>query len=394
MTAIINRHYHLFHEEASGTHIGFTINLTTAATSPTTCIVFDSDSDITTVADGYLWAYGMCTPSVVANGTLNYKLNKQNLAQKEDGTASNLTGTDGDVCMSLAPMWWKASTVNGNPHYDVWDYNPGISDTMTAHKFNGTIRRYLHYGMFNMSGSGGNSVYSTSATPYSNITHDTARGVAEARGATYGGMTHLSWEAYKLLCMIASGSTNCQTTIGQDYTESDDCEPCTVSTSAMLTANGYTSSTASSASTSLMYLFLANPWGNVYDWLYGLKLVNGTLAVATDQADARGVAVNDSIPSTWTTITKGFTSGGYVTNVLATNAAPLFPSAIGGSSSTYFCDYGYIQSNTSNKYCARVGGYYGDDANAGLFCVIVNYSSSGAYDYLGARLQILDTQTV
>jgi len=47
------------------------------------------------------------------NGTVNYYLNQTDWSKKEDGTASNLTGTDGQVMVEIPAFYWKFTT-DGN----------------------------------------------------------------------------------------------------------------------------------------------------------------------------------------------------------------------------------------------------------------------------------------
>ena len=68
----------------------------------------------------------------------------------------------------------------------------------------------------------------------------------------------------------------------------------------------------------------------------------------------------------------------------------IVPLTVGGSATTYFCDY-YYQSNPTvaePKY-ALVGGSRGDAALCGVFCVSLSHSLSDPYANVGARLAFL-----
>ena len=369
----------------------FTINKATASTSPTTCVSYSEG--VSTASQAYEVAKRWIVPTVVKNGQVNYYLYRKDLSKKATdetgdvsaGTASTLTGTDGDVCASICPLWWKVITNDANS-LTIRISDGAFSGAMSAHKFNGTIRKYLHVGMFHSTAQACTSIYSTSAKPKADVTHDNFRSSTEARGDTYNIMTYLTWTLLDIIWVFASGSTDSQTTIGQDYTGGS--ATTYVSTSAMLTADGYTSSTKSSTTTSLMYLYIANPWGSVRDWVAGLKAYGGSTGVVTDQKDARGVTVDAAIPSAWTKFTTPtLTSSNYIKEVLGSTEAPFFPKTGGASTSTYYCDYGYSKSGT---YCGNVGGYYDDGGTAGAFRLYVYYSSSRADAFFGARLQVLD----
>jgi hypothetical protein len=52
---------------------------------------------------------------------------------------------------------------------------------------------------------------------------------------------------------------------------------------------------------------------------------------------------------------------------------------------TYYSDYARV-----DAFClAHAGGSYSNGANAGAFYLIVNYSASNSYAYIGSRLMFL-----
>jgi hypothetical protein len=75
-------------------------------------------------------------------------------------------------------------------------------------------------------------------------------------------------------------------------------------------------------------------------------------------------------------------TNGYVTNCQNEPFAFL-PSAVGGSSSTYWADYYY---QASGWPVALFGGIAIDGAGAGGFCWRLDLGSSDAYRSVGARL--------
>ena len=60
-----------------------------------------------------------------------------------------------------------------------------------------------------------------------------------------------------------------------------------------------------------------------------------------------------------------------------------YPTAVGGSETTYIPDYAYYNSGWRVLF---VGGYWGNGGNGGLFCFSASYSSSSTYSNVGARL--------
>ena len=61
------------------------------------------------------------------------------------------------------------------------------------------------------------------------------------------------------------------------------------------------------------------------------------------------------------------------------------PTNVGGSSSTFWCDYYYLNA-TPNLYGALLGGYAGAGADDGFGCVGTAYVPSDANAPIGSRL--------
>ena len=84
------------------------------------------------------------------------------------------------------------------------------------------------------------------------------------------------------------------------------------------------------------------------------------------------------------TAASGLTTGsGYFTKIVGENSEAGFtPQNFSGSASTYYCDYGYVNSSCVPSF----GGYRSYTTNAGAFYVIFNNSATNATAYCGGRL--------
>lgn len=71
---------------------------------------------------------------------------------------------------------------------------------------------------------------------------------------------------------------------------------------------------------------------------------------------------------------------GYAKKMLLGEDGDIVPTEVGGSSSTYWCDYYYTHTSANRMQVVRVGG------DAGLANVAANAAPSDAYRYLGSRL--------
>lgn len=82
-------------------------------------------------------------------------------------------------------------------------------------------------------------------------------------------------------------------------------------------------------------------------------------------------------------------SNGYKTEIKATPTCDFFATSVsGGSETTYWCDYNWDNTDTS-EHCLLIGGHCGAGGQAGLFS-LYSYDGVGAsYAYIGSRLTYL-----
>lgn len=79
-------------------------------------------------------------------------------------------------------------------------------------------------------------------------------------------------------------------------------------------------------------------------------------------------------------------TSGYAKKMLLGEDGDIVATEIGGSSSTYWCDYYYTYTSANRMQVVRVGCDVGNGSNAGLASVAANSAPSDAYRYLGSRL--------
>ena len=373
---------------------GYTVNWATS--SPTGCLAYTDDSLKLSQTERKSKTYSWVKPTVVKNASISYDLNRNDLSKKADGTASKLDGTDGDVCASVQTLWFRFEPQSNGVYARIVEHP--MSGYMSVHQFNGIIREWIHIGMFEATGTTVNSVYSTSLKPTVSQSLATFRTQAQTKNAglgenLYGIETFLTWTMYQTLFIHAYGTTNSQAAIGQGistYTSASSyplASPCTAD---MLTCGGEL--IGASGSVPNMALFVANPFGSVWEFRDGCMWSDGSFALATDQADIYNIENGWSKkPTTWHLATTGRAtnwSQSYISACCNDSYAPFFPSAAGsGSSSTYACDA--VWSSTGDRVCF-VGGVWSHAAVCGVFALAVTDAVGSSDVYLGARLQALD----
>lgn len=79
-------------------------------------------------------------------------------------------------------------------------------------------------------------------------------------------------------------------------------------------------------------------------------------------------------------------TNGYAKKMLLGEDGDIVATEVGGSSSTYWCDYYYTNTSANRMQVVRVGGCADDGSVAGLAYVNANLAPSDAYRHLGSRL--------
>lgn len=135
------------------------------------------------------------------------------------------------------------------------------------------------------------------------------------------------------------------------------------------------------------YRGIENPFGHV--WKY------------TDGANIQVTTGDNGLSILWTTANPSNFSdssyvgydkkgnicrvNGYAKNTLLGEDGDIIATEIGGSSSTYWCDYYYTNTSTNSLRLVAVGGG-SDGADAGFIRVNTSETPSGAYKHFGSRL--------
>jgi hypothetical protein len=135
------------------------------------------------------------------------------------------------------------------------------------------------------------------------------------------------------------------------------------------------------------YRSIENPFGHI--WKY------------TDGANIQVTTGDNGLSILWTTADPSNFSdssyvgydkkgnicrvNGYAKNTLLGEDGDIIATEIGGSSSTYWCDYYYTNTSTNSMQVVLVGGG-SDGADAGFIRVNTSETPSGAYKHFGSRL--------
>jgi hypothetical protein len=267
--------------------------------------------------------------------------------------------------MVFIPVFYVAQKRSGTKQYFYVSDKPQIG--MAKHPGSG---KYV--GRYHMNSSG-QSV--SGSDPYVNMTCATARNKAKSLGSKYHLYDFATYCAIIFLYIVEFANWNCQSKIGQGYTNNNPSAIGSGGTDRMTYHTGRASGT--DGKTAVQYRWLENLWGNVRQWVDGFN-ANGTTAYyCTDPSKY----ADDT--STGYTKIGTLPASGYIKDLIVTDNGLLIPKTTGGSETTYIPDQMW---SSSGWLVLNVGGYWGAGAVAGLLYFNVIFDSPSPNRSVSARL--------
>ena len=382
-----------------------------------TFVSWDSSSDSYSIyAGGATQTHrGMKRCLLLDSGNVNYYLDPVDSTKKADGSASILTGADGQVMVEI-PKFYVKKTKVGNQN--TWYISAVARDGYTVHPAfvkNGVEVNYRYYSAYDACyWDATDSTYKSGLNlddltasldlaadklasvsgvyPIVGVTRAECRTLAKNRGAGWRQGDVYLWNAILILYLTEYGNFNSQLLLGAGNTngsylassavQAD--SPHTIAGASNALGNNSTNAVSGAGvsakpGTSFMsYRGIENFFGNCWNWVDGWNVLSyqswmsNTDTQFSDDTSTNYTSTGSSVPTT----------SNYVTNVQDLNGIYL-PASVGGSSTTYITDYWY---SASGNRVVLVGGSASDGASAGAFLGSASLGSSYSARYFGARL--------
>ena len=321
------------------------------------------------------------------DGTVAYYLNPDNFTLKEDGSASDVANSAfGGNFMCEFPSIFVKCWKENNFIYVLFS-NAKVDDGFecwATKKSDGTYAKNFYLPMFegiNVDGKlrsiGSHTVALTSTNAETEATYATANGT---------GWNTTLWADEMLMMLLFPllfKSTDSQGTLGFG---------------APTSTNGLTSYCDGALTRGLMYgtqtgnaagvtfLGLHNWWGHRWRRPNGLMNANGNIKVKMTHSQIDGSTVTGFNRSGEGYITTGFVppaaNASYISRYMPMGKYGMFPWAVAGSSSTYYCDGMWTNNGQLDQLI--MGGSVYDGAGCGAFCIPVNYLPSYTHWLYGA----------
>lgn len=200
---------------------------------------------------------------------------------------------------------------------------------------------------------------------------------AKARGTGYDIMTWYQWTYLAALAVLLYKSTDLQTAMAMGYSKGN-----AVQTESPITYyNDYGMAGSSSTTDQMAFFWIQNMWGNMSQLVGGAKTdssrrlmtCTGYSYTADSYFDKISVSpkLNNNI-------------GGRISKVVGTTDGGFFPTECSGSATTYFVDYG----NVNSSRFPVMGGPYSSGDGVGIFYAAfqADVSTTDRLTYIGSRL--------
>ena len=286
------------------------------------------------------------------------QLSDDDSTKYKDGSASILTGAEGDVFLKLPDFWYKSLEIDT----DIWGIQFQYGSTSPGSGWNKWDKNTL-IGVYEAY-SINSKIYSRSGVGSSgSISQTNFKAYARSRGT---GFQIVDWQMHCVMALLyyaQYGHTNCQGKIGagtNSYSK----------TCGQTNALGMEDTVAggNGDSQSINFWGLENWWGNKYEWI--------------DNVVVQDYVFNVTEPDGKVRVAGTMKDYGWITKMLFGEHCDLIPINCNSSETSGFCDYSYRNSGTR----VVLRSHSSSSTNGGVACVNANYDAAFSYSDCGSRL--------
>lgn len=331
------------------------------------------------------WAnpFFMPTPCMLNyNGTVNKVLQNNDYTKNLDGSASDIANTafGGNAMMDWPIIYTKRYT-EGNYQY-VLKSNTQIDASWKPYSWynkNNVLKDHCYMGIYQPASISSVLRSISGQTIFVNNTGATELAQALANGASYGWYTGVwsDWVEVQELLVLMCKSTDIQSKFGYGRGSAAN------AVTGECNTKGLFYGTAGNGPVKVfgMENFYGNYWKRIAGSCYtasghAVKMTQGNIDGST-ATDYNSTGTGYIVPG----LTMSGTSGGFI-NAATLTQYGFLPTAVSGSSSTYFCDGGWY---AAGGY-ALVGGSYAVGLSDGAFALLLNAAFSDAGTSIGSSL--------
>lgn len=272
-----------------------------------------------------------------SNGKVDYYLNPNNYAYKEDGTSSDVANTayDGNAMAQIPLCYVNRYEKDGYEYEIISDIKYDDNYKAYAHtRADGSIADFFYYSMFGGSGGSTKMRSLSGQTLASSLTAEQEINACKANGSNWYIHTWSQRSLIRTLLILIAKTTDLQSAFGIGNCRSGSSG--SVLQSGTLKDKGQFFGYNNSSSNQVKVFHIEKFWGDQWDRTAGLIYNNGNIHVKmTPEGD--GYRINDIVGYTNTGVSLTGSSSGYISKCTCTEYG-IIPTEVSGSSSTYYAD--------------------------------------------------------
>lgn len=338
------------------------------------------------------------------NGTVAYKLDKNDYTKKLDGSSSDVTNSnfEGNAMIGFPKVYWKIVN-NEDGTVDVLFSDKKVDDNFHCWSHidnNGNEVDYIYYPIYKGSLINSKLRSLSGKTPQANTTRSQEITYAKANNLEGDNIWNTNffsgWLLINLLLLLIGKSTNTKLTFGtgnnNSYVNSSNTG---IKNTGTLDQKGLFWGNQDNKS-AVKVFGIEDWWGNRWDSLAGWYNDKGIQKIKLTYGQSDGSTTDGynitgdgyiSIPNS----TPSGTSGGYISKMVFTELGVAVPAVANGSATTYFTD-GLWFNNSQLDY-ALVGGNAFGASRVGALCAALNHAVSNSDWSVGASPSCIPNAT-
>ena len=318
--------------------------------------------------------------NVADDGTINAYLGDETYT--EDGSNGQVMVEQPKFYYKVVPViisgdqLLKARYYISNQNLDGYKVHPAFVG------IDGEIKDYVYEGAYEgyISNDKLCSVYATHKQPSRTKTIAAFRTAAQNRGSHWRQAVITVESMAQLLMIIEYGQFNMQDAIGYGYVASGNRAPTYIG--GLRSYGNGTYGDKSSQSASVQWRGKENPWGNLQEFVDGIKVADGIVYIA------KAYEFSDETLEPYIQATSKYcTTSGYIKYFIYIPGFDwlFLPYTTGGNSSLPIGDYASKIINDANRFVLYIGGYFKEGVDAGAFRMGDDYWNNTS-PYVGSRL--------
>ena len=306
------------------------------------------------------------------NGKVIKAINPNNKTQYVGG---GTVPSDVDVMVEIPKVYWKFTNISNGYELRISNYKVDSTWDCYAHKVGGVEKDHIYVGTYLGYNEGGKLRSRSGVSPTVNQSLIQFRNQARANGSGYQQWNWFTLLLLQNLYLIAYKNLDSQSALGMGVCSGSRTNTGGTNTKGMVFGS-------SNKTQQVCFLGVEDFYGNLWQIVDGMYCDGSYNTKVTP--DNKTFNDNGSGFKNIGRFVSSYSSG-KTSKVAHSSEGGFFPKEFSGSDTTYYCDYGGVNSGCFGAS----GGCYGNGADVGAFYLRVYWGASESHSYLGSRLVFL-----